>query len=121
MAAVAAARGAAAAISLAMKTNAFNRIPSEGYSPVYGYSAFMRGRPVRISMTFMPIPAYTNNAAAITGVAVQSSRFVDGYQWNTGDYDIRIVETDPVVSEIGWPLSDDTRAVIYYSPRKEEE
>ena len=115
------ARDATDAISAAITTNSFNRIPAEGYSPVYGYSAFEGNRPVRIGLTFYPIPAFTNNAANITGVSVLSTRFADGLQWNTSDFDIRLVSTNPAVSEVGWPEPEETRAVIYYAPREREE
>ncbi len=109
------------ALSIALVTNRYNRVPWTGYSPIYGYSAFNRGRPVRISLTFMPIAAYTNNAANVTSISVLSSRYADGYKWDTDAFDIRLVSTNPVISEVGWPESLDTRSVIFYAPRKDEE
>jgi hypothetical protein len=116
-----AARSAAQALSCSLATNLYNRVPAEGYSPIYGYGAFTRGRPVKISFTFFPLATYTNNSANVASVHVLSSRFANGFVWDTDTYDIRLVSTNPPVSEIGWPEAEETRSVIYYAPRKEEE
>jgi hypothetical protein len=72
-------------------------------------------------VTFIPASNASTNAPGISGLSILSSRFSDYPVWDTDAFDVRIVSTDPFVSEVGWKKDSTVRSVIYYAPRNEED
>jgi hypothetical protein len=105
------------AITIALEAYAKNRIPSEGYSPIYGFPMIGEGIPARLCATFWPDPATVQtDAPGLQGLYILFSRFTNAMHWATGDFRIDLAQ-DRESSTVVWPEDFRTNALIFYNKK----
>ena len=103
------------AITAAILTNRLNRTQYMSYSPIYGFSGFGGGLPVRMSATYLPYSS--TNTPSVEEIRVLASAYSETKKWNTGAFDIRVISDDPPTTSVQWNGAEPTDATIYYSER----
>jgi hypothetical protein len=113
------AQDAASAVSRAIAANPLNRLPMQGYSPVYGYDGFTGGIPAAWCCTFVPTVA--TNTPWVSGMALLYSAYGDAMHLDTHHYRVDIASTNPVTSTVKWTGETATQSEIYYIRNDDEE